>query len=42
MKIIIGYIFAFYVTKMGSRDSGETRADLEKAAVGNHVILRTF
>ena len=23
MKIIIGYIFAFYATKMGSRDSGD-------------------
>ena len=27
MKIIIGYIFAFYATKMGSRDSGETKVD---------------
>ena len=27
MKIIIGYIFAFHVTKMGSRDSGETKVD---------------
>ena len=23
----IGYIFAFYATKMGSRDSGETKVD---------------
>ena len=28
MKIIIGYIFAFYATKMGSKDSGETKVDL--------------
>ena len=28
MKIIIGYIFAFYATKMGSKDSGETKIDL--------------
>ena len=27
MKIIIGYIFAFYATKMGSRDSGKTKVD---------------
>ena len=27
MKIVIGYIFAFYATKMGSRDSGETKVD---------------
>ena len=27
MKIIIGYIYAFYATKMGSRDSGETKVD---------------
>ena len=27
MKMIIGYIFAFYATKMGSRDSGETKVD---------------
>ena len=25
MKIVIGYIFAFYATKMGSRDSGDTK-----------------
>ena len=28
MKIIIGFIFAFYATKMGSKDSGETKVDL--------------
>ena len=28
MKIVIGYIFAFYATKMGSKDSGETKGDL--------------
>ena len=28
MKIIIGYIFAFYATKMGSKDSGETKVNL--------------
>ena len=28
MKIIIGYIFAFYATKMGSKDSRETKVDL--------------
>jgi len=27
MKIIIGYIFAFNATKMGSWDSGETKVD---------------
>ena len=27
MKIIIGNIFAFYATKMGSMDSGETKID---------------
>ena len=25
MKIVIGYIYAFYATKMGSRDSGEKK-----------------
>ena len=28
MKIIIGYIFAFYATKMGSKDNGETKVNL--------------
>ena len=28
MKIIIGYIFAFYATKMGSRDSWEAKSTL--------------
>ena len=28
MKMIIGYILAFYATKMGSKDSGETKVDL--------------
>ena len=28
MKIIIGYIFAFYATKRGSKDSRETKIDL--------------
>ena len=28
MKIIIGHIFAFYATKMESKDSGETKVDL--------------
>ena len=27
MKIIIGYVFAFYATKMGSRDSRDTKVD---------------
>ena len=27
MEIIIGYIFQFYATKMGSRESGETKVD---------------
>ena len=25
--LYIGYIFAFYATKMGSRDSGDTKVD---------------
>ena len=36
MKIIIGYIFAFYATKMGSKDSGETKVDL----IGSRTRLR--
>ena len=28
MKITIGYIFAFHATKIGSKDSGETKVDL--------------
>ena len=28
MKIIIGYVFAFYATKIGSKDSGETKVNL--------------
>ena len=36
MKIIIGYIFAFYATKMGSKDSGETKVDL----IGSRTPLR--
>ena len=36
MKIVIGYIFAFYATKMGSKDSGETKVDL----IGSRTRLR--
>ena len=36
MKIIIGYIFAFYATKMGSKDFGETKVDL----IGSRTRLR--
>ena len=28
--LYIGYIFAFYATKMGSRDSGDTQVDPHK------------
>ena len=28
MKMFIGYIFALYATKMGSKDSGETKVNL--------------
>ena len=35
MKIIIGYIFALYATKMGSKDSGETKSDL----IGSRTCL---
>ena len=36
MKIIIGYIFAFYATKMGSKDSGERNVNL----IGSRTRLR--
>ena len=36
MNLIIGYIFAFYATKMGSKDSGETKVDL----IGSRTRLR--
>ena len=35
LKIIIGYTFAFYATKMGSKDSDETKVNFQP-------ILRTL